>query len=122
MKYLFKNVDYSNPIFAKRIERENAYIYGNLIKIYCRISNFGNFSHTKYHEYQQNEFRKSKKLARTNNDKAIRVENQKIAKRLINIKPNKNLTVNECNKHWNVFLDYKRRRFLTKNAKAKFSY
>lgn len=119
MSLLYK-VDYSNPFNMKRIERENMRIYRNLINIYTRKPQVVTLS--KVHEYNQGEFVKSKCLVRFKQMKQIQDDNLRLFIRLLKTKPTPAYTLKECQKHWQMFLLFKSRKFINKNARIRASY
>jgi hypothetical protein len=117
---LFRNVDYSSPLFFKKIERDNQHMYRRLFDIYLRKVHVSKLS--KEHRYRQAEFNKSKNKDRLSQQREIRQQNEKVYARVENAKPTEGLTVHACDKHWYQFLEYKRRRCMSKRAAILNSY
>jgi hypothetical protein len=118
---LFNKIDYSNPINFKRIERENAFIYRNLVNIYTRKPRL-NDTLSKEHIYQQTEFQKRKCSIKQAQMQKIHNENMHLFVRLIQVKPTDGLNLKSCSNHWNNFLLYKSRRFASRKVRIISSY
>ncbi len=117
---LFRNVDYSNPLFFKQIERDNKHIYRRIFEIYSHKPQVSTLSSE--HRHQQAEFHKSKNSDRLRKQREIHEENVHVYVRVVKAKPTESLTVNACDKHWQLVLEHKRRRCLSKRAAIISSY
>lgn len=118
----FKNVDYSNPIYEKKIHLDNQKIFKRLVEIYAHESPLAFGLDMKHFDYHHKTAEKARNMEREIGMKRLEAENEKNNKRLLKIQPNRELSRTACESHWKRFLDYRCRRILSKSAKIKFSY
>ena len=110
-----KMIDYSGPVYCKRIESDNLRMYKNLIRIYMRKATW--FEPNKNHVYQQAEYEKSRSKQRKTNENRIKNENLRFVIRLLRVKPTKYLSKEELNKRWFLLLSYKHKKILNKSSR-----
>lgn len=110
-----KMIDYSGPVYCKRIESDNLRMYKNLIRIYMRKPVW--FEPSENHVYQQAEYKKSRSKQRIANENRIKKENLRFMIRLLRVKPTKYFANEELNKRWLLLLSYKHKKILNKSSR-----
>jgi len=108
-------IDYSDPVYNKRIESDNLRIYKNLIRIYIRKPVL--LEPNVNHSYQQAQHKNSRSKQRILNENRIKNENLRFMIRLLRVKPTKYLSNVELSKRWNNLLSYKQNKKLNKTSR-----
>jgi len=113
-----KILDYSDPIFLKKIQLENVKLYERLQHIYEHGNSKSLFKPDALLEHALRKARQEKESIARNlkQRKIIQEENLRLLINLTKIKATKSLCKRYLEDHWKNFLVFRSRRFLSRNV------